>query len=76
MKVYIEKLRRNDDTIDFIVRDYNDKAYSITNCHRTESPFWRSHKIKCYFGNISDGINVKIGVLRISFDGNCSLIFR
>ena len=76
MRVYIEKQRRNGDTIEFIVRDYKGKAYCITNCHRTESPFWSSHKIKCYFGNVSDGTNVWIGVLRISYGGICSLIFR
>ena len=74
MKVYIDKQRRNGDTMEFMVRDYNGKVYSITNCHRTESPFWRSHNVKCYFGNIADGINVKSGVLRIWFDGICSLI--
>ncbi len=76
MRVYIVKQRRNGDTIEFIVRDCNDNNYIITNCHRTESPLWSSHNIKCFFGNISDGINVRSGVLRISFDGICSLVFR
>lgn len=66
MIVFIEKQRGNGDTMEFIVRSYNNKIYSITNCHRTESPLWSSHNVKCYIGNISDGINVKSGVLQIS----------
>jgi len=76
MRVYNERQRRNGDTIEFIVSDCSNKIYSITNCHRIESPFWSSHKIKCYFGNISDGINIKCGVLRIRFDGICSLVLK
>ena len=55
-------------TICFKVKEIiNGKEYTISNCHRTESGLWRSHRIQCYVGNIELGSGIiKKAHLRIN----------
>lgn len=76
MRVYLYDRRKTGDTMEFIVYDLKGNQYVVSNCHRTESPFWRSHNITCFHGNIDDGKKIRIGGLRIYPDKSAYLIYR
>ena len=65
IKVIVDKHRKNGDTMEFMVSDFYGGKYIISNCHRIESPFWKSHHVRCFIGNIDNGQLIKRGVFRI-----------
>lgn len=79
IRVKILNIGKDGVTKCFIVKDVNTgKEYTIYNCHRTESLFWKSHYIHCYIGNVeldSDSKTVKKAFLRINSRNRIGVLF-
>lgn len=62
----------------FKVKDVNtEKVYTIYNCHRTESLFWKSHYVHCYVGNVEldlDRRTVKKAFLRLYYNSGIGVL--
>lgn len=68
-RVQILSIGRDGLTRCFMAKDINTgEVYTIYNCHRTESLFWRNHNMQCYVGSVdidSDIVMIKKAYLRI-----------
>ncbi len=76
IKVLIKKQKNNVNSIDFVVYDQEGKEYMVSNCHRTDNPFWKNRNCKCFHGNIDDGKIVNTGVLRMYPTGEGVIIIN
>jgi hypothetical protein len=69
MKVRIINRGRENNAMCFKLQEINGSAiYTMSYCHRTESPLWKARGIQIYYGNVEfpDG-NVRKGFLRIDY---------
>lgn len=76
MRVRIINRGREGNAMCFIVQEINGSAiYTISYCHRTESPFWRARGIQIYYGNVEfPDESVRKGFLRVDYNNRISLL--
>ena len=75
IEVDIIEQRRNEDTLDFHLRDnHTGKRYYLQSCHRTDNPWLGQPNDTCFYGNLYCN-EEDLGVAFLRFEGERNILF-